>query len=280
MEKTINASNTIIGNHCYIGKNVRINVRGTFKLGDCSYIGDNCIIECEEFIAGEYLYMSSGVEVGRGGNKNPDSIVTIGDHVGIFENTIINVNSPVTIGNDVGIGTGVQIWTHGAWLDVTQGFPADFGPVSIGNNVWLPANSIMLPNTSIGDNTVIGIGSIITKNIPSGCLAAGSPCKVIRTDCYPKTLSSHDKKQIIEEIIYEWLYKIVPHKQIKSVTKLTYNDDVGAIELHQRSDITFYYVDKRVIDGYNNDVTEDLRDYLRRRGIKYYTGKPFKSIGI
>jgi len=45
-----------------------------------------------------------------------------------------------------------MIWTHGAWLDILKGFPADFGPVKIGNDVWLPARSIVLPNVTIGNN--------------------------------------------------------------------------------------------------------------------------------
>jgi acetyltransferase-like isoleucine patch superfamily enzyme len=276
----ITADKIIMEEHCIIGDGVRINVRGTFHLGKCSVIQDNCKITCQEFYADEYLFMASGVEIGRGGCNNPDSTIKIGKHVGIFENTVINVNSPVTIGDDVGIGAEVMIWTHGAWLDITQGFPADFGPVTIGNNVWLPAKSIMLPNTSIGDNTVIGIGSIITKHIPSGCLAAGIPCKVLRSDCYPKTMTGLEKKTIITDILNEWLYKLAPHKNIKSVTDLKYNVDIDAIELHQNDNVTFYYIDKRVIEGYNDVVSEDLRDYLRRRGIKYFTGKPFKSIHI
>lgn len=277
---TIIADDIIIGNYCTIGNNVNVNVRGIFKIGDCSYIGDNCTINCQEFIAGEYLYMAKNVEVGRGGCQNPNANVLIGDHVGIFENTIINPNSPVTIGNDVGIGAEVMIWTHGAWLDITKGFPADFGPVTIGNNVWLPARSIMLPNTSIGDNTVIGIGSTITRNIPSNCLAAGTPCKVLKTDCYPRILPIEEKTEIIKNILNEYYFSLVPHKQINSITNLRYDINKDVIELFQGDNVTLYYIDERIIEGYNNDVSEDLRDYLRRRGIKYYTGKPFKSIEI
>lgn len=276
----IEADNIEIGSDCYIGNNVKIKVTGMFKLGRCSIILDDCKIECQEFKAGEYTFISSRVEIGRGGSKNPDSIIHIGDHVGIFEDTIINTNSKVTIGNDVGIGAEVMIWTHGAWLDIMQGFPSDFGPVTIGSNVWLPARSIMLPNTSIGDNTVIGIGSIITKNIPGGCLAAGTPCKVLRTNYYPHTLSPNEKLQKINDIINEWYNILVPHKNIQSVTNIRYDSSVDAIELHQGKNITIYYVDKRIIVGFVNDVSEDLRDYLRRRGIKFYTGKPFKSINI
>lgn len=53
-------------------------------------------------------------------------------------------------------------------------------PVSIGRNVWITTSVIILPGVTIGDNTVIGAGSIVTSNIPSGVFAAGNPCKVIK----------------------------------------------------------------------------------------------------
>ena len=97
-----------------------------------------------------------------------------------------------------------MIWTHGAWLDVLQGFPADFGPVTIGSNVWLPARGIVLPNVSIGNNVVIGINSTINRSLPDGCFAAGSPCKVIKEDVYPKKLTEEEKTKIINQIIQDW----------------------------------------------------------------------------
>ena len=53
-------------------------------------------------------------------------------------------------------------------------------PITVGNNVWIGANVSVLPGVSIGDDAVIGAGSVVTKNIPSGVLAAGNPCRVIR----------------------------------------------------------------------------------------------------
>lgn len=53
-------------------------------------------------------------------------------------------------------------------------------PIHIGRNCWLGAGVIVLPGVSIGDNTVIGAGSIVTKDIPSGVVAVGNPCKVLR----------------------------------------------------------------------------------------------------
>jgi serine acetyltransferase len=215
------------------------------------------------------------VEVGRGGCTGPNSNVRIGNHVGIFEGTIINPSESVEIGNDVGIGGEVMIWTHGAWLDGTQGFPSDFGPVKIGNNVWLPARSIVLPNVTIGDDTVIGIGSVINRDLPSGCFAAGSPCKVIREDCYPKELNKKELQKKCLEITNNWC-KLHKDKNI-SISSLRIWGD-GIITLKQKNKFTHYDTRTKKMSGFDNKVSEDLRDYLRREGIKIYTNKPFESI--
>ena len=53
-------------------------------------------------------------------------------------------------------------------------------PVHIGKNCWLGAGVIVLPGVSIGDNTVVGAGSVVTKDIPANVVAVGSPCRVLR----------------------------------------------------------------------------------------------------
>ena len=275
----IRANNIDIHETVEIGNNVRINC-DTIKLGKFCKIGDNVTIDCKTFEAGDWLFMWDGVEVGRGGCYGKDSTVKIGNGVGIFERTIINPSSTIEIGDNCGIGADVMIWTHGAWLDVLQGFPSDFGPVKIGNNVWLPARCIVLPNVTIGDDSVIGIGSTINRNIPSGCLAAGSPCKVIKENCYPKELNNEELEKKCLEIINNWC-KL--HKD-KNISDVSVEYDNGRIILKQyevnKDEIWFttYDVKQKEIIGLSNEVSEDLRDYLRREGIKIYTDKPFESI--
>jgi acetyltransferase-like isoleucine patch superfamily enzyme len=270
---TINCNSVEIDDSVVIGNNVKIKCE-SIKIGKFSQIGNNVNINCRNLDIGTWLFVWDGVEIGRGGCNGPNSNVKIGNRVGIFENTIINPSESVEIGDDTGIGSEVMIWTHGAWLDVLQGFPADFGPVKIGSNVWLPARNIVLPNVTIGDNSVIGIGSIVNRDIPEGSLAAGSPCKVIKENYYPKPLSATQQKKLIWEIIEDW-YKLHEDKDIKDV-KTKYDD--GKIILVQQNYETIYYIEERKIEGYINNISEDLRDYLRRRGIKIYTDRLFKSI--
>ena len=54
-------------------------------------------------------------------------------------------------------------------------------PIKVGNNVWIGGNVVVLPGVTIGDNVVIGAGSIVNKDIPSKSVAVGNPCKVIKS---------------------------------------------------------------------------------------------------
>jgi acetyltransferase-like isoleucine patch superfamily enzyme len=246
-----------------------------------SIIGNGVKIKCRKFIAGEWLYLQSNVEVGRGGSTGPNSNVKIGKGVSIFEDTIINPSEHIEIGDNTGIGSEVMIWTHGAWLDTMKGFPSDFGPVKIGENVWLPARSIVLPNVSIGNNVVVGIDSIINRDLPSGCFAAGSPCKVIKRNYYPRILENKELNKMINNILKDW-EALIDYKKIKNIDVdfdllnkiITLKNNNGKNE----NNVTYFNLEKREMTGDSNDVSEDLRDYLRRRGIKFFTDRPFKSI--
>ena len=88
----------------------------------------------------------------------------------------------IEIGNNVFIGPNVNIYAATHPLDVEKrNKNLEKGlPVKIGNNVWIGGNVTILPGVSIGDNTTIGAGSVVTKDIKSNVVAAGNPCKVIK----------------------------------------------------------------------------------------------------
>lgn len=103
--------------------------------------------------------------------------VTIGDNSG-FSGTVIGCFKEITIGNNVLCGANTLI-TDSDWHpdDSRSGKPKS---VHIGNNVWLGEGVKVLKGVSIGENSVIGAGSIVVKDIPSNVIAAGNPCKVIK----------------------------------------------------------------------------------------------------
>ena len=256
------------------GSNVSINCEKV-TIGKFSTIGNNVSIRCKELEIGDNLFMADGVELGRGGCSGYNSIVKIGNNVGIFENTVLNPSELIEIGDNCGIGADVMIWTHGAWLDITKGFPSDFGPVKIGNDVWLPARSIVLPNVVVGNNVVIGTNSLVNKSLPDGCLAAGIPCRVIKENMYPKSLGDSEIESMVEQILSDWEV-LCEHKGVTRNIETIYEN--GRIFLNQSNFETIYNIVDKTIEGHTNDVSEDLRDYLRRRGIKIYADRFFKSI--
>lgn len=98
-------------------------------------------------------------------------------------NCVILDCAPVTIGANVLFGPNVSLFTAGHPIgpnlrrdDWEYAFP-----ITLGDTVWIGGGSIINPGVSIGSTTVIGSGSVVTRDIPAGVIAAGNPCRVIRT---------------------------------------------------------------------------------------------------
>lgn len=108
--------------------------------------------------------------------------ISIGDDVYINFGCVILDCGQVKIGNQVLIGPNVGIYDANHALDAEERMDGALlpGKVTIGSRVWIGGGTIILPNVTIGDDTVIGAGSIVTHDIPSGVVAVGNPCHVLR----------------------------------------------------------------------------------------------------
>ncbi|WP_303317204.1 sugar O-acetyltransferase [Flavivirga abyssicola] len=137
----------------------------------------------------------------KGDNVNIDTpfYCDYGRHISIGNNVIININctfvdcNKIEIGNNVLIASNVQIYTATHSPDVNERLIENWNyesgtpyfktyalPVKIEDNVWIGGGVIILSGVTIGKNSVIGAGSIVTKSIPEDCVAVGNPCRVIR----------------------------------------------------------------------------------------------------
>lgn len=88
----------------------------------------------------------------------------------------------ITIGDRTLIGPGCSLICTNHSIDSEERLKGEFNnkPITIGNRVWMGANVTVCPGVTIGDNTVIGAGSVVTKDIPANVVAVGNPCKVLR----------------------------------------------------------------------------------------------------
>lgn len=105
----------------------------------------------------------------------------------------------INIGDNVTLAPRVHILCHDAstkhFLNYTK-----IGKVIIGNNVFVGADTVILPNVKIGDNVIIGANSTVTSNIPSGVIAVGSPAKVL---CSVDEYVAKEKKRMADSICYD-----------------------------------------------------------------------------
>lgn len=117
--------------------------------------------------------------------------------------TVINYNcvmldtSPIHIGENAFIGPGTCLTCAGHAIDpVERGMGiGNSKPITIEKNVWIGANCTVCGGVTIGEGSIIGAGSVVTKNIPSGVIAVGNPCKVMRK------ITEEDKLNLKEDFI-------------------------------------------------------------------------------
>ena len=108
--------------------------------------------------------------------------IEIGENFYSNHNLVILDPGKVTFGDNCFVAPNCGFYTAGHALDAEQrneGFEIAL-PITVGNNVWIGGSVCVMPGVTIGDNTIIGGGSVVTKDIPSGVIAAGNPCRVIR----------------------------------------------------------------------------------------------------
>lgn len=108
--------------------------------------------------------------------------IEIGENFYSNHNLIILDGNTVKFGDNVFIGPNCSFYTATHPIDAkarNQGIEKAL-PIEVGNNVWFGGNVVVLPNVRIGDNCVIGAGSVVTKDIEPGSVAVGNPCKVIK----------------------------------------------------------------------------------------------------
>jgi acetyltransferase-like isoleucine patch superfamily enzyme len=190
-----------------IAKNATVSI-GDFTIIDVSerlifngdaLIRDNVRISGRDIEVGHKFYMDHHAEIGGGSCKGDKSKLRIGKcyHQGSY--AMVNTAREVTIGDVVGIGRFSNITTHGTYLNVLDGFPEQWGPINIGNNVWLPC-AIVMPNVSIGDNTVVAAQSVVNRNIVGGGLWAGIPAKRIDGVNYPNPMNELERKKYLETL--------------------------------------------------------------------------------
>lgn len=145
-------------------------------------IGEGCYIEppFHSNWGGRHVHFGKGVYANFGLTCVDDTHIYVGDYTLFGPNVVL-----ATANHPLCAGLRVKAYQYNV-------------PVRIGKNCWLGAGVIVVPGVTIGDNTVIGAGSVVTKDIPSGVLAVGNPCRAIRR------IGEHDREYYYKNRKIDW----------------------------------------------------------------------------
>lgn len=127
-------------------------------------------------------------EIGPGSVIEPPFFCDYGSEISIGREVFVNFQcvfldgAPITIGAQTQLGPAVQLYSATHPLDAATRVagPEYARPITIGARSWIGGGTVVLPGVTIGDDTVIGAGSVVARDVPSGVIAVGNPCRVIR----------------------------------------------------------------------------------------------------
>lgn len=140
-------------------------------------IGENCYIEppLHSNMGGHHVHFGKNIYANYNLTLVDDTHIYVGDYTMFGPNvTIATAGHPIL----------PELRQKGLQYNM---------PVSIGKNCWIGAGAIILPGITIGDNVVVGTGSVVTKDIPSGVVAVGNPCRILRK------VGEHDRKYYFKD---------------------------------------------------------------------------------
>lgn len=247
----IRGGRIVLGDGVQIGRRVDLDVTEELVLGKHSLIGDETIIAGRKIALGREFYANHHAEIGGGSCFEKTSSLRVGHWVHMGSYAMINTAMQVVVGDEVGMGRFTNLYTHGAYLSLADGFPIHFGPITLGSRVWLPSATVN-PGVTIGDDVVVGVGSLVTEDIPSRCLAVGTPARVVKENYPPRPADEAVRREIREQLL-QW---DVPAEFETTGVRFRVRDAV-------------FDVRARTVEGAASKDSERTKNLLRRLGIRF-----------
>jgi acetyltransferase-like isoleucine patch superfamily enzyme len=291
----------IVGGDVHLGpgSEIRAGARITaidgLDLGAGSVLGPGLQASARRLSFGADFWSTNRVLIGGGGWQGPDSILTVGASTSFFDGSFVNVSEHVSIGSGCALSADTTVLTHGCWQPVLAGYPSLFAPVVFEDDVVVFIKSSVLPGVTLGRGTTVAAGSVVIKDTPPFSLVGGVPARVIKTDVR-RELADADRRELVRATLARYAKTL----EWKGVTLLELAPDASSLRAeHAGTKVTVRVGDdaplrvlvegapegSTVIDleamtctGGASPLAEDLRDFLRRSGMKIATDRPFRAL--
>lgn len=295
MKPLIKSGKLVTGADCLFGDNVVIDVDEEVVLGDRCTIGDGTVFSGRRVEVGDDFYgyswshpvdhgawtkpaststvewaktpiMRGWLDVGSGRRGEEHAVLTVGKRCTFHDNRI-DLARRVDLGDDVGLSPEVVIYTHGYWQSVLHGYPCSYKEVTVGSGTIVGFRSVLLPGAAVWPNTVIGACSTVCGRLPGSGVYAGCPAKLINGVFAP---GREVREMVLANLMAEYLTSL----QYRDISAGSWQVSYPKVEFAQ----AIIDVEACTLEGTEDERTDDLRDFLFKRGIRIYTKRRFKKM--
>jgi len=275
--------NAIIGTECYIRSR-------NFSLGVMSSIGNKSNIVVRNIKIGDVCTFGHNVMVTGGFGIN--STIMVGSSSLVSSHCLLDAGEGVYIGEEVGISPHVKLYTHNHWQSELEGYHSNFGPITIRDRAYITGDSLIVPNVTIGEGATVLANSTVISDVQPRDQVCGNPARVVgnvadsmdfnKKDRIMHRISkdmaqyfSQEGKVDPDDVVY--ISKFVDNRKNngKYVLAFSVPDNLSEDDI----EYTLFDLDRLVIYGRQNTESDEVRNFLRRRGIKFkpiywrYTGE-------
>lgn len=294
-----------IGDGTTIGLAVSITC-AKLKIGKRTKIRPLVLIDAREISMGNDVTVSETVLI-RSLIPSTQSKLILHDRTHIFPFTMIDTSHKVEIGEESCLGSGSSIYTHSSYKSKLDGYAVEFGEVNIGKGVWLSSDTFISQSVTIGDEAIIGTGTVVSRDIPQGVLVASAPARTIKTkEQYIVNYSEQEKFSILIDIIDEFCQYLCdfakftwqktgstaqpiwaltsPNKKSRYNIELSWNHSAGTTpaisvilgeipddvrEKWDNEKMNWFSIGSQCCSEHLNSMGEELREYFKRYGIYF-----------
>ncbi len=273
----------------------------TLRLGRLVALGKRTRVRCRSVEIGDALWSKDDVVIGGGGGDEAGARLQAGDACFFGEGAYLNPCQPLTLGDEVCIGSRAMLFTHSHWQSVLRGYPSLFAPIAVGDHVFIGNQAFVFPGVTIGAGATVMVNSFVALNVPADTLVGGVPAQVVRHITAP----SRDEQVAIvrDRLVPELAAYLAAHgmqvaQHVVGAAITLKLSDGAAVQFtpaweassprpEQRlvvlafADATtttvgpgmtlFDLAASRVL-GMQDDLSDEVREFCRRRGIRF---RPF-----
>lgn len=270
-------------------------------LGRLVAFGERTRVRCRSVEIGDALWSRDDVVIGGGGADESGARLYAGDACFFGEGAYLNTCHPITLGDEVCIGSRAMMFTHSHWQSILLGYPALFGPITVGDHVFIGNQAFVFPGVRIGAGATVMVNSFVAINVPPDTLVGGVPARVIRHVVAPTPAEQVAlvRERILPELasaLVEYGHMVkrrnsgdtitldlgdgsavqfvpswetAPHFNQRRTVALTFADDAV---LAPAPGVTVFDLRGSRVLGEQDALSDQVREYCRRRGLRF---RPF-----